>query len=84
MSGFLVNRRADVQKLEDALQSADYEGVRILGHNMKGVGGGYGFDAITDIGMSLEQAAKEKDAREIRKQAEALSNYLERVEVRYE
>ena len=84
MPGFLVNRRADVQKLEDALQSADYEGVRILGHNMKGVGGGYGFDAITDIGMSLEQAAKEKDAREIRKQAEALSNYLERVEVRYE
>ena len=73
-----------MQKLEDALQSADYEGVRILGHNMKGVGGGYGFDAITDIGMSLEQAAKEKDAREIRKQAEALSNYLERVEVRYE
>jgi len=73
-----------VQKLEDALQSADYEGVRILGHNMKGVGGGYGFDAITDIGMSLEQAAKEKDARKIRRQAEALLNYLECVEVRYE
>jgi hypothetical protein len=50
---------------------------------MKGVGGGYGFDAITGIGMSLEQAAKEKDSGEIRKQTEALSNYLERVEVRY-
>ena len=81
--GFLKNRRKDVETLKEALQQADYESIRILGHNMKGVGGGYGFDAITDIGMSLEQAAKEKYTREIRKQAEALSNYLERVEVRY-
>jgi len=81
--GFLKNRRRDVETLKEALQNNDYESIQILGHSMKGVGGGYGFDAITDIGMSLEQAAKEKETREIRKQAEALSNYLERVEMRY-
>jgi Hpt domain. len=81
---FLKNRHRDVETLEEALQSDDYESIGILGHSMKGMGSGYGFDAITDIGMSLEQAANEKDTREIRKQVEALSNYLERVEVRYE
>jgi len=82
--GFLKNRHRDVETLEDALQNNDYESIGILGHSMKGMGGGYGFDAITDIGMSLEQAAEEKDTGEIRRQAEVLSNYLERVEVRYE
>ena len=81
--GFLKNRRRDVETLKEAFQNSDYESIGILGHSMKGMGGGYGFDAITDIGMSLEQAAKEKDTGEIQKQAEALSNYLERVEVRY-
>jgi len=84
MPGFLVNRRKDVETLKEALQQDDYKSIQILGHNMKGAGGGYGFDAISDIGMSLEQAAKEKDARKIRRQTEALSNYLERVGVRYE
>jgi HPt (histidine-containing phosphotransfer) domain-containing protein len=81
--GFLKNRRRDVETLKEGLQNNDYESIQILGHSMKGVGGGYGFDAIAGIGMSIEQAAKEKDAGEIRKQTGALSNYLERVEVRY-
>jgi len=55
-----------------------------LGHSMRGAGGGYGFDAITDIGRSLENAAKEKDSEEIRKWISELQNYLQRVEVLYE
>lgn len=81
--GFLKNRRRDVETLVEALQQNDYESIRILGHSMKGVGGGYGFGTITDIGRLLEQAAKDRDAIEIRKQIEALANYLERVEVYY-
>jgi hypothetical protein len=51
---------------------------------MKGAGGGYGFDTITDIGKSLEDAAKEKNTKEIRKRVGELLDYLERVEVVYE
>ena len=40
------------------LEAGDYEGVRESGHQLKGAGSSYGFDAITDIGRSLEQAAK--------------------------
>jgi len=51
---------------------------------MKGSGGGYGFDEITAIGMRIESAAGEEDAAEIRRQVEALRDYLKRVEVIYD
>lgn len=82
--GFLENKRKDVKSIRAALEQGDYETVRILGHSMKGAGGGYGFDAITEIGASIEQSAKNKKSEEIIKQVDELSSYLERVEVVYE
>ncbi|NQT74034.1 MAG: Hpt domain-containing protein [Chloroflexi bacterium] len=82
--GFLDNRWNDVEAIDEALATRDYETVRVLGHSMKGSGGGYGFGAITDIGKSLEVAAKERDAEEIRKWLKELAYYLEIVEVEYE
>ena len=79
--GFLENRRKDIAAMLDAMQRGDFESVRILGHSMKGAGGGYGFDAITEIGAALEQAAKQRNAVEIRNRVHELSRYLERVEV---
>ena len=81
--GFLLRRREDIGAITDALQKEDYETARILGHSMKGSGGGYGFDFITDVGRSIEQAAKEKNKSEIRKQTDALLLYLGRIEIKY-
>ena len=78
---FLQNRLNDVESLSRALEAADFETIRILGHSMKGSGGGYGFDGITDIGQYLEQAGKEQNSEMVRKQVERLADYLERVEV---
>lgn len=82
--GFLENRRKDVKTLEQALAEGDYETIRTLGHKMKGAGGGYGFDAITEIGRSLENAAQDKNTEEIREHVQELSYFLEHVEVVYE
>jgi HPt (histidine-containing phosphotransfer) domain-containing protein len=82
--GYMDNRRADIKNIKAALGSADFETIRILGHSMKGSGGGYGFDPITDIGASLEEAAKASCAEEITKQTEALSEYINNIEVVYE
>ena len=82
--GFIDNRRKDIRTLETALRKDDYETIRKLGHSMKGSGGGYGFNAITDIGRSLENASKEKNDEEIRKWVDELLNYLQNVEVVYE
>ncbi|MBW2599245.1 MAG: Hpt domain-containing protein [Deltaproteobacteria bacterium] len=82
--GFLENKCKEIVEIESLLASGDYETVQRLGHSMKGAGGGYGFDKITDIGMHIEQAAKEKNAAEIASQLEALSRYLDCVEVVYD
>ena len=82
--GYLENWRKDVETLHDALAKGDYEAIQTVGHTMKGTGGGYGFDTITDIGSSLENAAKEKNALEIRRLMGEHLHYLENVEVVYE
>ena len=78
---FLQNRHDDVESIKKALQQGDFETILLLGHSMKGAGGGYGFDGITDIGHYLEQAAKERNSEMVRKQVECLAAYLERVVV---
>ena len=51
---------------------------------MKGSGGGYGFDAITEMGRVIESAAKNENAEEIQKQAKDLSTYMDKVEIIYD
>ena len=82
--GFLENRRRDVEAIAAALEHADYENVRILGHNMRGSGSGYGLNRITEIGASLEQAAGRREPEEIRARAAELARYLDGLYVEYE
>lgn len=79
--GYLQNRRQDVDAISQALGKQDFEAIRVLGHTMKGTGGGYGFDAITEMGRALEEAAKDRDIAAIRQKAAALLAYLQAVEV---
>jgi len=79
--GFLQNRRQDVIAMLDALDRDDFETVESLGHGMRGAGGSFGFDAITDIGAALEQAAESADTDASRKWVGELSSYLDRVEI---
>src|SRR3954454_14062155 len=78
---FLQNRRQDVSAIVEALDRGDFQTVESLGHGMKGAGGSYGFQAITDIGAALEQAAESVDDDASRKWVGELSSYLDRVEV---
>lgn len=82
--GYLDNRQRDIQVLQDALAQGDYETIRIVGHGMKGSGGGYGFDTITEIGDALEQAARARESDAIRRWVGKLRLYLERVQVVYD
>ncbi len=82
--GFLQNRRQDVIAVLDALNRGDFETVESLGHGMKGAGGMYGFQAITDLGAGLEQAAERADTDASRKWVDELDKYLNRVEIVYD
>jgi PAS domain S-box-containing protein len=77
---YLRNCRQNVVEIEDALDRVDFEAVTILGHNMSGSGGMFGFQAITDIGTALQLAAESSDNDASRKCVGELSSYLDRVE----
>jgi chemotaxis protein histidine kinase CheA len=81
--GFLVNRRRDLQTLETALQQDDLNTIRVIGHRMKGDGGGYGFDVISTIGDGMERAAAREDRDAIRRHTAELIDFLTRVTVVY-
>src|SRR5450755_3572089 len=76
---YLQNCRQNTIMMLDALDRVDFETVTILGHQMRGSGGAYGFQAITDIGAALQQAAESADADVSRKWVGELSSYLDGV-----
>ena len=52
----LVDRRRSLQTF---LAENDLDALQTAAHQLKGAGGGYGFQAITDAAARLEQALKE-------------------------
>lgn len=82
--GYLQGRREDLKTLYSALEKIDYESIRVLGHSMKGSGGGYGFDNITEIGKQIEMAAGNQDLAAMREGIQELSQYLSCITIIYE
>lgn len=79
---FLANRRAEVDALRAAVARGDPEAARRIGHTLKGVGGGYGFDEITRLGAAIETAAR-AGGDGLRALADELAEYLDRVEITF-
>ena len=77
---YLESCRNDVIVMRESLDRADYATVTTLAHNMRGSGGGFGFQAITDFGADLEQASEDIDLNRACKLLRELSSYLESVE----
>jgi len=82
--GFLENRQRDVETIRALLQEGNLTEIQRLGHSMKGAGGGYGFDEITEIGKQLEEAAKAGETETVNRLTEQLKSYLSSVKVVYQ
>jgi signal transduction histidine kinase/DNA-binding response OmpR family regulator len=81
--GFLARKREDARAVLAAVERGDSEAIARLGHKMKGEGGSYGVDAVTDFGLELEQAGKERNFDAARRLGRDLMNFLERLEIVY-
>lgn len=81
--GFLQTRHDDVKSITAALEAGDWKTVYILGHSMKGSGGGYGFDEVSIIGEVIESAAKAEDAAAAKSGVARLVDYLNRIDIQY-
>ncbi|NNE37455.1 MAG: Hpt domain-containing protein [Gammaproteobacteria bacterium] len=82
--GFLENRGKDVLTLKKACEDNDAETLRSVGHSLKGVGGGYGFDEMSRIGAEIELLAKSSDVDGVGPLIKQLEDYMENIEIKYE
>lgn len=81
---FLTNRKKEVITMREALASQDFETVRTVAHGMKGAGGSYGFDRVSELAATVEQAAKARDLSAIERDLPLLGSYLDRIKVVYD
>ncbi len=79
--GFLTHKRADVVTIFDANARRDYAEISRIAHRIKGEGASYGFETMTEMGRSLEQAAAMRDDGAVAMLARQLLNYMDRLEI---
>src|ERR1700733_5754802 len=78
---FLTRKRADLQTMRISLESGDLATIAAVGHKIKGEGGSFGFDTMSEIGAELEASGKKGDRDSARQLVSDLSEYLEKIEV---
>lgn len=81
---FMTNRQKEVETLRAALEAADFEQLRHLGHRMKGVGNSYGFEQVSLFGKQVEEGARSADRQAIQACIEQYRDYLARLQIVYE
>ncbi len=82
--GYLEHRRQDLLTVSQAMRDGDMQSIWTVAHQMKGSGGGYGFDAISELGAAMEQAAEIGDKVEIARILGELDQFLNTAEVVYD
>jgi histidine phosphotransfer protein HptB len=80
---FLKNRKKDCLLIGGLLEEDHFGEILTLGHRMKGTGGSYGFDDISEIGEVIEEAALATNKEAISRAVLQLADYLERLTVVY-
>ena len=80
---FLANRLKDVVLLGAAVRTHDLEAIRVIGHNLRGGAGSYGFAALAALGARLEAAAEAGSLDLAAQCADELERYARTVKVIY-
>ena len=73
---YINHTSKELYKINNQLDLDSLEAIRIFGHNIKGSGGMYGFNEITNIGLQIEIAAKASDLDSIESSLSDLETFL--------
>lgn len=80
---YLEKMKKNCTDILNALAQDDLNVALTFGHQMKGSGGGYGFEAISTYGNMIEEAARAHQKDQIATISNELLNYLNNIEVVY-
>ena len=58
---YVKHTSKELLSIKEALENKSFDSLRTFGHNIKGSGGMYGFNEVTEIGAVIETAAKEQN-----------------------
>jgi HPt (histidine-containing phosphotransfer) domain-containing protein len=74
---YLTRRQTEVSQLKQSLVEDSFELAIMIGHRLKGHGETFGFPHISDIGVQMELAAKEKNMTKLREMVKSLDESIE-------
>ena len=81
--GYLQNRRDELKTIVGLLEKGDFAGLKAIGHKLRGSGGGYGLDFLTEAGERIEGSAKAKDKAALTTQAAEVKDFLDTLEIEF-
>ena len=81
INDYLKDLAKDYRALGRAFKDRDLEKIRLIGHDLKGSGAGYGLVRVSEIGAELGGLTEKKDLRGILNQLKNLKEYLDKVEI---
>ena len=81
---YLKNLHANLEEIKEHFYNGDLSACQRLGHNLKGSGGSYGFDFISEMGAAIEADAKSGRGLNVIQHVSSLGDYLNRLDIKYE
>lgn len=66
----------ELKAIRENINSTTFDSLRTFGHNIKGSGGMYGFNEITEMGATIESAAKDENMDQIKSNFDKLETFL--------
>jgi len=66
----------ELNNIVENFESTSFDSLRIFGHNIKGSGGMYGYNEVTNLGAEIETAAKNEERESIRLHLDSLGKFL--------
>ena len=66
----------ELNTIKENMGSPSFDTLQTFGHNIKGSGGMYGFNEITNMGAEIESASKQENLEEIKSNLDKLEVIL--------
>ena len=73
---YINHTTKELAKIQEDIDNIIIDSLRTFGHNIKGSGGMYGFEEVTNLGTKIEASAKANDRNKIKLLLEELSVFL--------
>jgi CheY-like chemotaxis protein len=77
---YLEACRTGIAKMAGMLEAGDFEGLRVMGHTLKGSGGCFGLTGLTLLGRALEASAKAANGPDCQTHLDEIGRELARIE----